>query len=97
MPAAAARSRASSPNTVQMIAAENLASDVLSFLRLDRAFASSTFAGGRARLAQQLLELTEATPGQSLEPTTNTVALPVDPVRVALPEEAGTIDPSWQC
>ena len=47
------------PNAVQTIAAENLAGDVLSFLRLDRGFASFTLAGGRARLAQQLLELTE--------------------------------------
>ncbi len=45
-----------SPSFVQMVAADNLASDVLSFLRSDRGFASSTFAGGRACLAQQLLE-----------------------------------------
>ena len=83
-----------SPSFVQMVAADNLASDVLSFLRSDRGFASSTCAGGRARLAQQLLVLTEAAPGQMLDLSVATAALPVDPTRVSLPERAVSIDPA---
>ncbi len=78
----------------QLTAAGNIRDDLLSYLRSDRGLASPTFVGGRARLAQQLLVLTEAAPGQMLDLSVATAALPVDPSRVSLPERAGSIDPA---
>ena len=78
----------------QRIASENLLEDMLGFVRSDCGSASATCAGGRARLAQQLLVLTEAAPGEVTNAIDATVALPVNPERVALPEVGGTIDPA---
>ena len=47
----------------QRVAADNLLEDLLSFVRSDCGSAAATCVGGRARLAQQLLLLTEAAPG----------------------------------
>lgn len=79
---------------VQLVAAHNLADDVLGFIRSDRGFASATLAGGRARLADQLLELSDTFVGQDFSSPAHTKALQVDPVRVAPPKSAGSIDPA---
>ena len=79
---------------VQRIAAENLEGEIVRFLRHDRGLSPSTFAGGRARLVGHLASLTYAAPGFKAPDLATTVALPVEPLRVALPHTAGTIDPA---
>ncbi len=69
----------------QRIASENVLEDMLGFVRSGRGSASATRAGGRARLARQLLVLAVAAPGGVVD----AVALPVDHERVALPKGGG--------
>ena len=80
---------------LQEIAAANMETELLSFLRPDVGLAPDALAGGRARLQASLLSLSSASPGDFLQDSGgSSTALPVDPSRVALPEIAGSIDPS---
>ena len=80
--------------SLQRIAAENIAGELLSFALPDRGLATTAPAGGRLHLANALSLLSELQAGQTIPADPSTVALPVIPDRVALPARGGAIDPA---
>ena len=82
------------PLTVaQTVGAQNLESEILSFIRCDKGFGSFAPAGGRARLFARLETLAASYDGSELNGQLSASALAVKTDRVALPAVAGTIDP----
>ena len=79
---------------LQRVASDNVAKELLEFIRPDRSVATSALAGGRKRLAHALGALADLQIGYPVTGGPSGTALPVSPERVALPEKGGVIDPS---
>ena len=81
-------------STLQSVAADNVASELLEFIRPVRNVAVPALGGGRKRLAHALDALAQLQVGYQVTGDPSTTALPVVPERVALPEVGGVIDPA---
>ena len=79
---------------LQVVASENIANELLEFIRSDRGRVPSAFAGGRKHLATSLVVLSTLQVGHSISCDSTTTAVPVIPDRAALPDVGGSIDPA---
>ena len=81
-------------SALQRVASENVAGELLEFVRPDRSVATSALAGCIKRLAHALDALADVQVVFSVTADPWTTPMPVVPEGVALPEQGGVIDPA---